>query len=483
MSMPFIKGSQKPQFFSFLLMIGTLFSAIAFGYLVAAQNLTIVLLGLFLPVGILLLTRPHLAAGLFFVSVFLPINYIQRYFFSLPAILVWLPHILLALTVISIFLTKKNQISVSKSLPLSYGLAGLAWVTASIFSSVANAQTNSLLTTLLSLRHLFLLFGGIFVFRVLFSAQNQQEKIIKRILIMGIAMLPVTLFQRFYFVMRLDMGSGDMVTGLFAGYPQLVFFQLFCILAVIGWWMQKQNLLPFHPLITIILLYSSLIVSNSKAAIFYFAASVLFLIGLNRKRISLKFLVAFIVMGILAIASVFVFEQIYFQDYGRSAIDRFYNLEGAANYLFYESPDPQGTLQRGSAVVFVFNLINEKLETLLFGFGPGALGDSRLAGGAGHIYLAYPNMNLDYSQLSTTLGELGLAGYLAITMLLFAIYSLNRRKESRQILSTRKSTVFLLFLYLIYTNILTFPVTALIIGVLSIQIPDQNNQADIRLEK
>ncbi len=464
----FINRLAQPISSKFIVILACISAALVAGILIAYESFSILAL-LFSPLIVfLLILKPKIGVVLFYFSIFIPSGYIERYFTSVTTILLWLPHMILLITLISLFVSKPRTISIKTLWPTSLFWVVLAWVGLALISTIVNAS--SPLSAVLSLRGLFIIFGSVVLHRLYFSP-NQQKQLIIGLVVMGLLMLPVSIFQRVYLVSYLRLGSGDMVTGLFTSYTELVFFQLFCILAVISWWLHGRRLLPIHPAIVIALLFLSLAISNSKAAVIYFFLVVAFLFLRFQKRFSLRAFNAMLILVIVGIMGTLAFENIYQSSYGEPV--NVYSFKGAWNYFFSEHQgNSHGGLQRGAAIVFNYNLITKEPLSLLFGLGPGSLSDSRVPGGTGYIFSRYPFMDLNYSSLSTILGELGFAGICLLGCLMLSIYYSHSKLKSPNLVALVKSTVFLMVIMLVYGTIMLFPVVALIIGVLC--IPNNN---------
>jgi hypothetical protein len=457
--------------FNLLMSFSSILGAISIGFFVVTQNFNLLGLILLLPIATLAIAKPNFAVSLFYISVFIPSSYIQRYFFSLPTILLWLPHMSLLLALISVLIAKQKRAPVTKPWPISFLLVGLAWLLIVFLSLIVNANTSNPIAAILSLRCPFLIYGSILLHRLQFSAKDYQEHLIKNMVWVGLAMLPISVFQRIYFVEYLVLGSGDMVTGLFMSYAGLVFFQLFCIMAVTSWWLNGRRLLPIHPALNIVLLFIPLVISNSKAAPIYFLLVATFLIWQNRRRLSGRLFGTLLFLTIMGIIGTIAFDNVYQVSYGvsDSVIERWYTPEGVLSYLLSNKGSSTGGLQRGAAIVFNYELIKRENLTLLLGLGPGALSDSRVPGGTGHIYSMYPLLLLNNNSIATLLGELGLAGIGISIVISASFYFLYSSDETSELVSLRKGTALLFAAMLIYGTILLFPEFALVTGLLCIQ--------------
>lgn len=440
------------------------------GFIAALGNYNLLGLVILLPIVVLSVTKPNIATGLFYISVFIPFSYINRYFAPVPIIFLWLPHLTLLLAIFSIMLTRIKHFHGVMPLSLPFLFSGIAWIFIAFLSFILTEGESNPLGAILSLRGPFLIFGSIILHRMQFSADAAQESLIRKMVWLGLAILPVTIFQRLYFVGYLNLSTGDMVTGPFVTYISLVFFQLFCVMAVLSWWLNGHRLLPLHPALTLILLFASLIVSNSKAAPIYFFIVVMLLLWQYRRQLSGRLFGGLVFLGILGIAGTIAADNIYQASYkvSYSYVERWYNPEGILTYLL-DSSSETGELQRGAALVFSYNLIKHESPRLFFGFGPGALSNSRVSGGMGYIYSKYPFLGINSSSIGILLGELGLAGIGLLMAISVSLYFLRSSNEKFRLISLRKGTAFLFASMLIYGTMHLLPEVALVIGLMSIQ--------------
>ncbi len=439
------------------------------GILFAMQQYLLV--GMLFGVMIALLTALNIKIGiyLFYISVFIPVTYVERYYIDLPSSLRWFPQLFLILILVLSILQNKNKLSSHfPLLPKSMIWIGVFYLLLVLFSMLVNAT--SVLSAVWSMRGFILIYGSIIVHRLNFTKQG-QEKFIKLLVIVGLLMIPVTVFQRVVIVASRPYQASvyDMVTGLFATYDDLVLFQIFCVIAVTSWWIHGRKLLRVSPILVIGTLFIPLVISYSKAAPLYFFMTMLFVFWLCRKRISPKLLFALFVVIVFGIAGTLFFDLLFQATGGPySIVEDLYTVEGALSYLLNDNATTEGGLQRGAALLFNLKLLQQEPQGFILGLGPGSFSSSRIEGVTGYIYSIYPNLYLDFSSLTTMLGELGFSGVLITIILLTSIYFLKKSKESDYLIVLRKGTIFLLVSLLFYGPYLLFPLTALLLGLLSV---------------
>jgi hypothetical protein len=463
--LPISVGDAK-SFNTAIVITGVIFVSILAGGLIALGYSSLAVLFVAAFWGLWILAKPEIAVSLFFASAFIPLGYIERHFSTFPILLLWLPHLLLVFGVVSSLLATKQPFRVL--LPPKIAWVGMAWIAITLISLVVNGS--SFIAALLSLRRLFLLYGSIVLFR-LHSRSSEKETWLKTLVWIGLFQIPIAIFQRFVLVEYLSLNTGDLVSGVFKDYSGLVFFQIFCILSVISWWLHGKRLLPLSPAVTITLLFIPIAISNSKAAPLYFFVALIFLLWLCRSRISPRLLAAILVLFIVGSAGTLILDQFWRSDYNQSEsfIEAWYAPERMFYYLFYQTGTSSGGLQRGGAILFNFNLIREELLTLILGLGPGALSDSRMPGGTGYIYVRYPNLALNNNSLATIIGELGILGILLLFGLVLGFYTLRNFGDSSDQVVLRKSTVFFLISMLIYKQMLLLPVVGVVLGIVSME--------------
>lgn len=439
------------------------------GIFIALQKY--LLLGLLFGILITILSALNIkiAIYLFYISVFIPIGYVERYYIVLPFYLRWFPQLFLALALVLSILQKRTIIKSNyQMVPKPMIWMGIFYILLIVISLFVNSS--SFLSALWSLRGLLLIYGSIIVHRLNFSKQG-QERFMRILVVFGLAVIPVTLFQRLVIVPSRPYQSSvfDMVTGLFASYNDLVHFQIFCIIAVTSWWIHGRKLLRVSPMVLIGALFFPLVISYSKAAPLYFFMTMVFVFWLCRKRFSHKTLAALFVIAILGILGTLFFDLLFQATGGPySIVGDLYTIEGAVDYLLSENATTEGGLQRGAALLFNYQLIQKVPHGLFIGLGPGSFSTARIGGATGYMFEMYPNLYLNFSSLTTTLGELGFLGITITIFLLASIYFLKSSNEGNYWNVLRKGTIFLLTSLLFYGSYLLYPLTALIIGFLSI---------------
>jgi hypothetical protein len=439
------------------------------GIFIAKQQYMLVGLLFGLMIALLSVLNIKIVIYLFYISVFIPVTYIERYFIELPAFSRWLPQLFLALALALSILQKKNKITSNYPLiPKPMIWIGVSYLILVLFSMLVNSS--SFLSAIWSLRGIILIYGSVIIHRLNFTKYG-QEKFIRNLIIFGLLGVPVTLIQRLVIIPSLPFSKSiyDMVTGPFGSYDDLVLFQIFCIIAVTSWWIHGKKLLPISPILLIGALFFPLVISYSKAAPLYFFVTMVFVFWLCRKRVSHKTFFAIIVIVILGIVGTLFFDLLFQATGGPySIVEDLYTIEGALAYLLADNVTTEGGLQRGAALLYNFDLIQQKPHGLLLGLGPGSFSSSRIAGATGYIYAMYPNLYLNFSSLTTMLGELGFLGVLITIILLMSFYFLKLPKEGNHLIVLRKGTIFLLTSLLFYGPFLLFPLTALLLGLLSV---------------
>jgi len=136
------RGFSRPSL-HLLTLFSTILGAISIGFAIT-QSFNLAGLMLLLPIAALAVAKPNFAISLFHISLFIPSRYIERYFFSLPTILLWLPHMSLLLAVTSVLMAKRKRAPATIAWPISFLLVGMAWLFISFLSLLVNASSSSL---------------------------------------------------------------------------------------------------------------------------------------------------------------------------------------------------------------------------------------------------------------------------------------------------------------------------------------------------
>ena len=407
----------------------------------------------------------------FIVFVFIPLSYIQRFLFNISHIYIFFTEFLLITAVLSNVIHNK-KIIIRKNL----FLVATGWFCIALVSAIVNEV--NLLAIVINYRWLIYLLAGIYLFESFFDLKMKQ-KLLKLFVSIGLLNLPVILLQRYWVFKDASIWSADRACGLFSSYTHLVFFQIFCVVLVLLYWVHKKRFFKAHPLILILSLISVLAFSNSRAAWFFLILIIVYIL-IKFKIIIKNFKLTLIVVASATIG-IIVFGYIMTVTYPHRARRRFahinpaYILEHQFGEDFWE---PEGIyhpsrgfyLQRGEAIIYNINLIRKNFPNLIFGMGPGSGERSRIPGLSGRIYEKYGKSNyLARTIVIKNILELGLSGVIIWLLLLFSLYKSNlygdKNLANRRV---HKVTIVLLFLLSFYALILEEMVLVITLSVLLI---------------
>lgn len=429
--------------------------------------------------GLIILFKPMLSYWVYFTSIFISFSYIGRFFYSIPSLFRWIPLVMLLVTLSLVVIYPNRKISLRGAMPKNTLFVLIAFVVFGVISGTFNGS--SPVQLVLGLRWVFPLVGAMIVTQFYFK-DFDRTRLLRVLLIIGIINFPVALIQRVVFVELLNLGSGDMVAGLFAGYRELVFFQTFCILTVLSYKIKGERLLSFikpYSLVTFYLLTFAL--SNSRAVWIFIMISVMFLFWIAGREYFYRSLKTFIPLSIVIVTAIFIFDTIMTDEYSsRESFGYLTDLELMQDYVFGDdilNPElgEDGSLKRGEALVYNLNLIKNNLGTLVLGLGPGAISQSNVSGATGSVVSEIGSKYLSRNTLSRILAENGMIGLILFLLMLLSFYKNRRNKTETDegIVLLRKGTVFLITILLIYYNVHMTEIFGLILAVLFYSNPSK----------
>ena len=416
-----------------------------------------------LPLAVLsVVSQPIVGYYFFLFSIFLPFGYIDRFVTNVPDFLRWLPFVFLLLT--SIGCAIQGSLG-ARSLPRSVIVASVAFVFVGLISSWHNVSNP--VGTILAFRWLFLIIGSVAVTRCAFGP-NATRHLYRIMLYLGLFQIPVTVIQRVGFVGKLDLDPGDSVAGLFLGYPDLVFFQIFCIVIVVSHWLRGQKLLAISPIATLMLLLVPIILSNARAAWIFLPLTlthlIIFAAGKNILKIAgkLLFLSTVFIIGVLA------FDRILYSERPEQSMLYLTDLDYIQQHIFGGETEAseleRGRFRRGALIFFLHQTISSSIPALLMGLGPAEVMETAVSGSGGEFYLQHQDLGLNRNSISVVYGGTGLLGAIAVGFLLFGLYRGDKSIHFSYNSPERSTAIFLICLMLIYYNVLNSPVVALTIG-------------------
>lgn len=409
-------------------------------------------------------------------SVFIPINYINRYFHRLPSFAKWLPFGLLIVCFLAVLVSqiagRKNYFSKKSLLFIValciFGAFSLVYNRASFLPSVFSGV------------------GLISFFCFLFILNNDiysldTNSLFKTLIKFGILNSFVAIGQRVVLVALLHKSS-DMVTGLFSVDGQYTFYQFFCLAIIVVYWFFDIEVTKAVNNFKIAFLFIfSIAVSGNVASLFFLPLMFFSIFFFVDKRIFLRKFRSFFIIVILLIGATLLYGALWQTEKNRTSQDNLFSLITDPNYLhdhlfgmdYDENSNlsKSGALRRGSALVFGYALISKSPALLFFGAGPGATSSTQLPGAEGSIAQEYEGFKVDRTSYSQTIAEMGIGGLVFIVIFLIMLYTWrSETSESEALPIIRKTMAIILILFFAYENVFNDLGSALVFASLLLRV-------------
>ncbi|UZS00184.1 hypothetical protein [Chondrinema litorale] len=416
-----------------------------------------------------LIKREKLLFLIPFVITFIPIEYIDRYFFKLPTILNWLPQLILLLCgIVSAIVLIKRPMKSS----IWFSIAYFLFIFLAIISISING--NNIVSAIYSQR------GFIFIFSFLVASKAMYDrlsldKFYKLTIKAGFISALLAVFQRM--LVTLTSSTGDMVTGLFSSDSQYLYFHCICFIITIAYWYNGQQLMRKISASNLSILFIlSIGIANNKAGIGFLILILLFFAIYVGYRNFWKFFGRLIILGIFISVSLLIFEKILIGS-GRlkneeSSFAYLSDPEYVSDYMFGSDDNwhgqfsKSGTLRRGAAITFGYTLLSKDPYHFLFGRGPGSTSESSI--GEGDLSKVYEGYKIGRSTLSEKLTEHGLLGTIFFIGVLLAVYFANSKEHplNANHLLIKKVAILFMLVYLPYENIFLTIINGLVFTLL-----------------
>ena len=425
--------------------------------------------------GLLILQKKKVVFWISFILTFLPLPYLTRYFdIEGPINFGWVNFFALAAIGVVISVFKVRKMYIPKSMLILY--FGVLLVSA--MSMVLNRS--NVFSLIFAQRNYIMLFAYFAVFRLVLETYNKDE-IMGFVANLGLASSFMAIFQRFVFVIALQIGSGDMVTGLFIDDGAFLYFQLISMCIVFVYWLKDHELphLILQKPIAFFTMFMTLAVANNKAGL----VLVILVMGLALIKMGPAMIIKHIgkiAVGIVAFMVILtIYEGYHNAAYGESADDNTYaeNITDPAfwfSYLVGDGTDESrfsksGSLKRGAAVVFAYQQIQKSPAHYFFGRGPGSTAQTSFAGATNFLDKLYPNWKVGRTSMSFFIAETGMLGMLINVIFVISLFFWRPpgvRREPSRFTITRQVFIILTIIYLFYENMYMLPVWALTIVVM-----------------
>jgi hypothetical protein len=318
-----------------------------------------------------------------------------------------------------------------------------------------------------------------------------QDQLFEAIIKIGILETVAAVFERVIFVWALHINSSDMVAGTFSEDGQFTFYQLFCIIIVLVYWFFDRPILKsVSNFWLLFIFFISIAVSGNSASLVFLP--IIFLsvfVYVNKRQFLLKFRMVLIIIASLALMS-YVYARLNDSDDStQKSSNDVMTLLSDPNRLqtlfFGVEYDPgsilskNGSLKRGSALVFGYELIDKSITNLILGKGPGTTSESQVPGAEGVIDKEYPGYKVNRTSYSQTIAELGIGGLVFIAFFLILVYFWKSYpNQPNEFLIIRKVGAILLLLYFAYENLFSDLIFGLVLSSITF-IPQLNDATEI----
>ena len=206
------------------------------------------------------------------------------------------------------------------------------------------------------------------------------------------------------------------------GTNQMVFVAGVVLCVAIGWLLYEKKKRK-SALLLLGVLFVPIIVGGSNAAFWVFPVLLLFLLFLQRQRVTHAVLAVGIFVP-LYLVGIYAFEGLYESDF----LSR--RLKNPGWVYYYEQTEKgERGLGRLAAISFANGMVWENPLSLMFGFGPGAASPNQFSWG--RLYKLYGEaLNIDRNQLAKSILEVG---YLGVGVMLLLILSLLKAAYRRYV--------------------------------------------------
>lgn len=349
-----------------------------------------------------------------FVAVFVPVEYVDRYFLDLPSAVKWLPELSLTGAGLAAFvLCPRERLGLPRAL--------LVVIAAQLLLALASALYNGTAWPALIVAQ-----RGLVQFFAAACAQKAVDGLVSRerrdgfLVGAGVVSALVCVLQR----LTVGRSEPDRVTGLFSLGEVVLFVHLVVLALVLSAWVERRTIGRWNLPLVGGLLVLSLAVGNQEAAFPYLALLVgYFLVRARQRRGPLLLATAaggVLVLGLFSL----LYDSAYRASEGqRSFTESLFDPAYLKRYVFGERHDvytPSGDLLRGAAIVTAWQEIEGRPATLALGRGPGVTSESGVAGATGALAVAHPGIGR--VTLSLLLGDTGLGGVLVHVLFLAVLW-------------------------------------------------------------
>jgi len=369
--------------------------------------------------------RPRLGLTLFIILIFLPVTLVEDIWRVGLGRLKILPYLIaVSACAGSVFFDGLRIRKFYKYVPPLAIWALSSYVVILFVSGYINGKT--LLDTVFTLRWVV----GLVTVTYLASryyTMDDLHRLMRVLILLGISQIPVTIIQRFYLVPILE-DIGDVVTGTFPQYYQLLFYLLILIGTVIKCNNYGIRFFRMRTMYLVTLLIVPLVFSNAKAAFIYLPLVLIFSSYKTRFNLVSAFKILLLSLPVI-LGGLYIFDQITQKTYGLSDDMSFaYMID--FDYIWHYTTQGLNSMEyiygfnlvnadfgRVANIMYNFKAISKSLETFLFGLG----GIFFMESSAGEVV---NDVNIPYilhSTITRTIGITGILGTIAVLLFYYSI--------------------------------------------------------------
>lgn len=347
----------------------------------------------------------------------------------------------LVASIFTVFISR-NPVKQRLYLPRGIATTAVLLTLTTIFSAIIN--DSSLLNTLQSFRWIVLFFGLAYLLPRLFAS---NKPLIRLFIVVSLINVILCVVQRIVYVVHLGLGSGDIVTGVFSNYYELVLFQICCILIDTQKRMTGKYDRKIPYLLAVLLHAAPMMLSNSKASWVYLGLGLCVLvgsaqIGMKRKLQLVGTSLTVILISLIAFNLIFINKALNNRSVSYSAqhyeyiVNPTYMLAyqlGRKSFGFIEELSRNGiynnNIGRFGRMAYNYFRISGSTPTLLLGLGPTS--DENYVHGE-RIGTPYLNGGTAIQRL---LGQLGVIGTLVMGLYFPLLIVIPNKLTSRKSVS------------------------------------------------
>jgi len=403
--------------------------------IILIPNMKIYILTVGITAFIFSLVNPKISLIMYVFSVFtllwltdarVPLSFLPR----------WVGYVADLLLINLVFAAIARQILIKeKTKPTVYDLLIAILFAATLLSWSINSVPT--FTAFGGLRFIMVMVSGYFVLRYGDLDKQFIQKLFYILIFISIIQFPLTIFQRIIGVEFFGWGP-DMVAGTFRRYTGLVTFQTMIIAISIAAFLTRGLSYKIKRILLIAgtFAFFSLSLSNSRMVWLELPLIVMIVVITKHGIKSIRMIKYFAVFGLIYIIGLSSFEFLYGGAGNQSvgAMRFLTDPKSAYRYMFIDKTTGEGVrLQRGAAILYVAQHINESDGGWIFGLGPGMMTEFKYDFAVSKYTKLFQELRANIVQVSTFLGEWGLIGLITSFLLTFVGLKFRRRYKRQKV--------------------------------------------------